>query len=83
MREHRNEPLPWHSVGDNLPRARAWRRGTPARAQERPNIIMLMTNDIGWNDFGAYSSGSAALGHPTPKVDQLAKEGAVFTCCYG
>jgi arylsulfatase len=56
----------------------------PAQAQQkRPNIVMLMTDDTGWNDFGAYSGGGAALGHPTPNVDQIAKEGAVFTNWYG
>src|SRR5208283_2316311 len=55
-----------------------------AWAQEkRPNIVMLMTDDTGWNDFGCYSGGGAALGHPTPNVDRIAKEGAVFTCWYG
>lgn len=24
-------------------------------ASQRPNIVMLMTDDTGWNDFGAYS----------------------------
>ena len=58
--------------------------GTPATAQQkRPNIVMLMTDDTGWNDFGPYSNGGAALGHPTPNVDQIAKEGAVFTNWYG
>jgi arylsulfatase A-like enzyme len=42
-----------------------------------------MTDDTGWNDFGAYSGGGVALGHPTPHVDRLAKEGAVFTSWYG
>ena len=51
----------------------------PARAQaKRPNIVMLMTDDTGWNDFGAYSGGGAALGHPTPNVDRIAKEGAAL-----
>lgn len=50
---------------------------------KKPNIIMLMTDDTGWNDFGAYSGGGAALGHPTPNVDRMAKEGAVFTNWYG
>jgi hypothetical protein len=44
---------------------------TPAAAQQqqqkRPDVIMLMTDDTGWNDFGAYSGGGTALGHPTPK----------------
>ena len=55
----------------------------PAMAQKKPNIVMLMTDDTGWNDFGAYSGGGAALGHPTPNIDRIAKEGAVFTSWYG
>ena len=55
----------------------------PAMAQKKPNIVMLMTDDTGWNDFGAYSGGGAALGHPTPNIDRIAKEGAVFTNWYG
>src|SRR6516225_2927793 len=51
--------------------------------QKRPNIVMLMTDDTGWNDFGAYTGGGAALGHPTPNIDRIAKEGAVFTSWYG
>lgn len=54
-----------------------------AQDAKRPNIVMLMTDDTGWNDFGAYSGGGTALGHPTPNVDQLAQEGAVFTNWYG
>ncbi|OGT37105.1 MAG: hypothetical protein A3F11_11035 [Gammaproteobacteria bacterium RIFCSPHIGHO2_12_FULL_37_14] len=50
---------------------------------KKPNILMLMTDDTGWGDFGAYSGGGLSLGHPTPKVDRLAKEGALFTSWYG
>ncbi len=50
---------------------------------KKPNIVILMTDDTGWNDFGAYSGGGAALGHPTPNVDKLAREGAIFTSWYG
>ena len=50
---------------------------------KKPNIVMLMTDDTGWNDFGCYSGGGAALGHPTPNIDRIAKEGAMFTSWYG
>ncbi len=54
-----------------------------AQTQKRPNVVMLMTDDTGWNDFGAYSGGGKALGHPTPNVDRIAEEGATFTNWYG
>ena len=40
---------------------------TPALAQKKPNIVMLMTDDTGWSDFGAYTGGGAALGPPDPE----------------
>ena len=55
---------------------------TSSGQNQKPNIVVLMTDDTGWNDFGAYGGG-ANLGHPTPKIDQIAKEGAVFTSWYG
>ena len=56
--------------------------GTVEAQQKRPNVVMLMTDDTGWNDFGAYGGG-ANLGHPTPNIDRVAQEGAVFTSWYG
>ena len=57
--------------------------GFDAQAQDKkPNILMLMEDDTGWSDFGCYLGGKA-LGHPTPHVDRMAKEGAMFTCWYG
>ena len=51
----------------------------PATAQQkRPNIVMLMSDDTGWADLGGYLGG-ANLGHPTPNLDRLAKEGAMLT----
>src|SRR5262249_16919987 len=55
----------------------------PLQAQDkRPNIVMLMQDDTGWTDFGVYLGG-APLGHPTPNVYPLAKEGRMFTKWYG
>ena len=53
------------------------------QAQKKPNVLILMTDDTGWGDFGYMSGGGQALGHPTPNIDRMAKEGAVFTCWYG
>jgi arylsulfatase A-like enzyme len=50
----------------------AWAQG----AQKKPNVVMLMQDDTGFSDFGVYLGGRA-LGHPTPNIDQLAKEGAI------
>ncbi len=44
-----------------------------AQAQGRPNVVILMTDDTGWNDFGAYGGG-ANLGHPTPNIDKVARK---------
>jgi arylsulfatase len=49
----------------------------PAFAQKKPNVVMLMTDDTGWGDFGYMSGGGKALGHPTPNIDRIANEKSV------
>jgi arylsulfatase A-like enzyme len=49
---------------------------------KKPGVVMLMTDDTGWNDFGCYGGG-ANFGQPTPNVDCVAAEGAVFTSWHG
>jgi len=61
------------------PTCPAWAQG-PAK---KPNILVLMGDDVGWLDLGAYPGGGAALGHPTPNLDRIASEGAMFTNWYG
>jgi arylsulfatase len=56
--------------------------GNSLAADKKPNVVVLMQDDTGWADFGVYHGG-AALGHPTPNVDRLAREGAMFTSWYG
>ena len=41
-----------------------------------------MADDVGSYDIGALGGG-VALGHPTPNIDRLAKEGALFSDWYG
>src|SRR5215218_9722213 len=46
----------------------------PAAAQQqRPNILFILADNIGYGDIGAYGGGEVR-GAPTPRIDQLASE---------
>lgn len=46
-----------------------------AHAQgERPNVLLILTDNTGWGDWGAYGGGELR-GAPSPRVDRLAAEG--------
>lgn len=50
----------------------------PESAAERPNVIVIMADDLGYGDLGIY-------GHPTirtPALDRLASEGQKWTSFY-
>ena len=47
----------------------------------KPNILMIMADDIGWFNVSAYNHG--IMGYRTPNIDRIAKEGAMFTDWYG
>ena len=49
-----------------------------SEAEDRPNLIVIMADDLGWRDLHCY--GSAA--QDSPALDQLAKEGMRFTDAY-
>ncbi|WP_198137538.1 arylsulfatase [Terriglobus sp. TAA 43] len=49
---------------------------------KKPNIILLVTDDTGWGDLGAYGGGEGR-GMPTPNFDRLAEEGMTFFSFYG
>src|ERR1700751_596866 len=51
-----------------------------AQQQQRPNIIAIMGDDIGWNNIGVYNQGIMAGW--TPNLDQLAAQGMRFTDYY-
>src|ERR687883_339872 len=48
-----------------------------ARPAKRPNIILIMADDMGFSDIGCYGSEIA-----TPNLDRLAKGGLRFTQFY-
>jgi arylsulfatase len=61
---------------------------SPAVAQQgkakvpetKPNILMIMTDDVGYWNVSAYSHGM--MGVPTPNIDRLARQGILFTDHY-
>jgi arylsulfatase A-like enzyme len=50
-------------------------------AQDRPNIVVIWGDDIGWFNISAYNNGM--MGYKTPNIDRIANEGAMFTDWYG
>src|SRR5271154_569125 len=51
-----------------------------AQQQQRPNIVVIMGDDIGWFNIGAYHQGIMA--GRTPNLDKIAAEGMRFTDYY-
>jgi arylsulfatase A-like enzyme len=50
----------------------------PALADDRPNIVVFLVDDLGRQDLACYGS----TFHETPNIDRLAREGAMFTDAY-
>jgi len=51
---------------------------TSSVGKDRPNIIVLLADDMGYSDLGCYDSPYIQ----TPNLDKLAGEGMRFTDCY-
>src|SRR5262245_55211300 len=53
----------------------------PARPQhQQPNILVIMGDDVGWFNIGAYHRGM--MSGKTPNLDKLASQGMIFTDYY-
>ncbi len=48
--------------------------------QAKPNILLIMADDIGWFNVGAYHRG--VMGGATPNIDRIAVEGTLHTDHY-
>src|SRR6478672_10275290 len=48
---------------------------------DKPNILIIWGDDIGWFNISAYNHG--IMGYRTPNIDRVAKEGCLFTDWYG
>ena len=48
---------------------------------DKPNILIIWGDDIGWYNVSAYNLG--VMGYRTPNIDRIAREGCLFTDWYG
>ncbi len=64
-----NRPVPWMrgpSVADK------------PIGQRPPNIVIILADDLGYNDVSTYGGGYTALGAGTPNIDSIARDGVSF-----
>jgi arylsulfatase A-like enzyme len=68
-----NQPITWSmpSAPDALP-----------PAARPPNIVLILADDLGWNDLTFGGGGVAGGSVPTPHIDSIAQQGVSFTNGY-
>src|SRR5262245_25843896 len=59
----------------------AFAQAPAAAAAKKPNVVVIMGDDIGWYNPSAYNRGD--MGYQTPNIDRIAREGALFLSWYG
>ena len=67
---------PGFVLADQEQRATARLNGYRGASGKRPNVLVILFDDVGWGDFGCYGGG-VAVGAPTPNIDGSRAEG----CC--
>jgi arylsulfatase A-like enzyme len=63
-------------IGNAMGKAMTALLGKPAQTKDRPNILFILADDLGYGDVGCYNPESKV---PTPNLDKLATEGMRFT----
>ncbi len=71
-------------VGSNRPVV--WQQGPSAATlpgkERQPNIIFILADDMGINDISTFGGGVAGGRVPTPNIDRLAAQGAIYSNAY-
>lgn len=68
-----NQPIQWESGADPVSRD---------GSQRPPNIVLILADDLGWNDLTFNGGGVAGGTVPTPNIDSLAADGVSFSNGY-
>ena len=67
-------------VAENQPTA--WQDRPTTRTSDKPNIVVIMVDDLGFNEVSTYGGGLANGQFKTPNIDQLAADGVLCTNGY-
>ena len=68
-------------VQENIPTS--WSKGPKVASEDdRPNIILILADDMGYNDISMHNGGAADGTLQTQNIDALAKSGMLFTRGY-
>ena len=59
-----------------------WENGPETRTSSKPNIIVVLVDDLGFNQISSYKGGMANGKFKTPNIDKLASEGVLCTNGY-
>ncbi len=68
-----NQPIAWSTGSD--PQGRS-------PAERPPNIVLILADDLGWNDLTFRGGGVAGGTVPTPNIDSIAADGVSFVNGY-
>jgi len=55
-----------------------WATADSGLKEDKPNIILILADDLGFNDVSYYNGGAADGSLLTPHIDSLAEEGVAF-----
>ena len=59
-----------------------WENGPISRTNSKPNIIVVLIDDLGFNQISSYGGGMANGKFKTPNIDKLASDGVLCTNGY-
>ena len=59
-----------------------WEDGPKTRTSSKPNIIIILVDDLGFNQISSYGGGMAKGQFKTPNIDKLANDGVLCTNGY-
>lgn len=59
-----------------------WQAGPATRTSDKPNVIVILVDDLGFNEVSTYGGGMGNGQVKTPNIDQLAADGVLCTNGY-